>query len=206
MVTVNQFGRGIVAIHIDLEIPKRPSEITQERIHNRIVKDALRHALELHHKNRLPRHFKSGAHARYGYKTRGKAYNEKKRQATGKAIDLVLSGASRDNILAHKQIVMGGAAESSKKALEGTLVVRFAFNTQHKPGRYKAQQPGSSIRPYRPKAATAGVDLAQMKREVAAFDDRDRANFRDDFFSHYTTAIRNYKSGRKRVTRTGAVA
>jgi hypothetical protein len=62
---------------------------------NRILKESWREPADHWHGEMLPRHFTHGAAQRYGYQTRTKAYNIRKRRIFGHTRELVFTGQGR---------------------------------------------------------------------------------------------------------------
>ena len=121
--------RGGVAMMLALDLPERPHIIIQDRVWNRINKDAMRKALEFHHKEHMPRHFKRDARSRYRYTPRKPNYvKHKQNRFKQGGLDLVYTGATRDQILKPQgwnALRVGGTAVA--RTLKGTLQYRFSF-------------------------------------------------------------------------------
>lgn len=108
--------------------PARPADMTQGRIHNRLVKEALRETMELHHSKHTRRHFQKGAKHLYAYAPRTRKYLASKRRKYGHTIDMLASGDTR-RAMADKpvKVSIGGAAEGGKKGITATFKLKFPF-------------------------------------------------------------------------------
>jgi hypothetical protein len=74
------------------------------RTHGQLMNRLNREALERHATRNLPRHFEGGATARYGYRVRSAKYNAWKGRRVGHTIPLVLTGQTKEHVLANVQI------------------------------------------------------------------------------------------------------
>lgn len=118
-----------------IDLPERPAQIAQDRVWNKINKDAMKVALMHHHNTHMPRHFKRDARQRYSHKERNAKYKAWKKRKFGSLIDLVMSGSTRDKITkagGYDRITIGGAAVGGQKDLVGKLVYTFGFNDKLK--------------------------------------------------------------------------
>ena len=185
MVSIGQVFRGVRVISVVIDIPTRPGDIAG-RFHNLYVKQALFEALRLHHKKNIPLHFAPGAPSKYGYAKRSFKYNrEKQRKYGGNAVDLVKTGASREHMTHNMELHSSGAAEGSKKPVSATLRLRFPFKGGA--GRYKSDTPL-----YRT------ITIDQMRREMQAMTDQERAEFAGIFWRTYWGYVQRHRSKRKR--------
>jgi hypothetical protein len=186
-------------LSITLSIPQRPYDIVT-RHWNRIVKEAMRKALDRHHKTRIPLHFKQEARHRYRYKERGIKYRAWKRKKYHSTRDLVKTGASERRMRNEKQIIIGGAAEGGKKPIEGKLRLKFNFTQT---ASFKASQKKRFIKTergwYDNSKIRGGVTIADMKREIQAFTPEERRQFADDFWGFVWQGYQSYQTKRKRI-------
>lgn len=207
-------GRNKVDMRLWIEIPKKPEQIKQPRIWNKMVKDALREALMFHHNKHMPRHFKREARARYNHKPRSEKYKSWKKRRFGSLIDLVMTGGTKEKITranGYDRITIGGAAEGGKKSLSGKLVYTFGFTDKLK--EFYASQKSNRTRDRRAQravtrggrfASVAGghrVTLRDMRAELERMTPDESEAVRDVFENGLWSRVEAYKAGRKRVGR-----
>ncbi len=130
-----------------LEIPE--SLVNSPRIHNKLVREAIRESLEFHHRHTMPLHFKTAARERYSYMPRTDRYKARKMRKWKSRTDLVASGQSKEYILRNKTITISGSAANAN--VMGTLRTRFNFTG------------GTG----RSRGGRKGVTPAQMVKEVS---------------------------------------
>lgn len=123
------------------------------RLHNSIVKDAVRDVLVEHHRRRIPGHFQRPAHGKYGYADRSPRYRAQKQRRYGSSIDLVRTGRTRQQMTTQRQITVGGQATAG--TIRGRLTLRFPF-------------PGGSLRFKQDALGRQRVTIEQMAREIRA--------------------------------------
>jgi hypothetical protein len=201
MAALNSFARALPALTIAIAIPERPENVAR-RDHNRIMKDAMRTVLERHHKERIPGHFEHSAHGKYGYQPRSRKYIDRKVKLGLGGTDLVMTGATKQEMTSHAEFVVGGAAEGGKKALTGKIVLRFAFGRQVQMGYAKrAAYQTRTGQTYSPRQAggTAGVDLAQMKKEIQAMTAEEKREIALEFRAEYLRGYRALEQKAKEI-------
>lgn len=192
-----------------LDIPKRPSEIAQPRVWNKMVKDSVRTALVYHHDRHIPEHFTRKAREKYGHKPRSDKYKAWKAKKFGAVLDLVMTGSTRKlwtSKHGYQRITMGGAAEGGKKELSGAIVYVWGFN-QKLIDFYKAQKANKTRDPN----VTRGggiraryqnpnrVTLADMRKEMQIVTADEAEHLGQVFRAELIGRIDSYKAGRKRI-------
>lgn len=113
-----------VAAH--LEIPEKHALLASDRTHNAIIRRLVQWEMARHGQETLPKHFEPGAAARYQHAPRLPKYVRSKLRKTGQAVDLILSGASKQEILGNQKITVGGSATGGR-AISATLRTKFAW-------------------------------------------------------------------------------
>lgn len=207
-------GRNKVDMRLWMDIPKRPEEIGQARIWNKMVKDSLRETLAYHHNKHMPRHFRREARERYSHKPRSEKYKAWKKKRFGSITDLVMTGSTKQKLTranGFDKIQIGGAAEGGKKALAGKLIYTFGFND--KLVEFYRSQKGNRTRDRRAQraasrggrfAAVAGghrVTLRDMRAELQKITPDEADALRGVFEQALWGRVESYKAGRKRVGR-----
>lgn len=173
------FFRPIVWI----EVPSLAEDMTK-RNHNRFAKDALRDAMLQHFRRHIRKHFATRNRARYGHMPRAAKYQAYKRRRYGSAVDLVKTGASRDQIVRTvPQVRIGGAAAGGRKGLSGSYRLRFAWK-------------GGAGRE-RPRRG--GVTAAVMLAELARWADDEAREAQQRFHEGYWRRVTNWRGSRKRI-------
>lgn len=98
------------------------------RLHNRIVKEALRETLLGHQKKHTHRHFERRNKRLYAHAPRSKRYQERKRRKYGHNTDMVFTGATRQEMAGKEhKVTIGGTAEAKKKGITASYRMRFPF-------------------------------------------------------------------------------
>lgn len=207
-------GKNRVDMRLWVSIPKRPDEIAQPRIWNKMVKDSVRETLTFHHNKHMPRHFKREARARYNHKPRSEKYKAWKKRRFGSITDLVMTGSTRDKLTkanGFDRITIGGAAEGGQKSISGKLVYTFGFNDKLKA--FYASQKANRTRDQRAQraknrggrfAAVAGghrVTLRDMRAELQTLTEDEADALRQVFETGLWARVEAYRAGRKTVGR-----
>lgn len=174
--------RGVV---LETDIPTRPEDIAQ-RHHNRFAKEAMRRVLITHHEKRIPVHFTKVAHQKYGYQSRTLKYMKAKARKYHSTTDLIKTGNTRRQMTSAggRKITIGGAAEGGKKALEGTLTLRFPF-------------PGGTGR-FRKEDTHQQVTIQQMNKEIKAITPEERHEIAKQLMKEYWSQVNQFRGKRRR--------
>ena len=177
------------------------------RLHNRAAKDALREEGLKHHKERVPQHFTRAAAGKYNHRRRKPAYMRYKARRFRSVTDLVKSGRMKQELVnTPPKIRIGGkAADESGQAgdlrltLTMPLHVGQAAQLAHAKRAIRARRGQAT----RTRAATAGVDIKQMRRELAEItQDEAReiaAGFKRGYGRNLAAALARAPRIRKRV-------
>ncbi len=184
---LGKFGGRSQGIVLTVDIPLRYRDIAV-RHHNSFVKLALAEAMNRHHKNVIPEHFKATARDKYHYRERNTAYKKAKMKRYGSRTDLVKTGESKEFMTHNRTITVAGAAEGGKTPIKATITMRFPFKGGTGRQRYKQDSAG-------------GVGIDQMIKEVQAMTDDDRRKIADDFWTLYCHELKKFR-GRRQRTRT----
>lgn len=177
------------------------------RLHNRAAKDALREEGLKHHKERIPQHFTRAAAGKYGHRRRKEAYMRYKARKFRSVLDLVKSGQTRqDMINTPPKIRIGGKAagddgQSGELRLTLTLPMHVGNKAQLSHAKRVIRTRRGQV--HRQRAATAGVDIKQMRREIGAItqdEGRDIAvGFKRGYGRNLAIALAKAPRIRKRV-------
>lgn len=89
-------------VETSLRFSPDPSDL--DRNHRKYMNTAHREAADLHHRKFMKRHFDYSAYRLYGYQSRGKKYNERKKRLFGHTLPNVFTGKSRREITTQRQI------------------------------------------------------------------------------------------------------
>jgi len=177
----------MIEFALEIEVPSRPEDIAV-RHHNRFVKEALREVLKEHHSKRIPGHFKTSAHQKYGYQRRNPKYMRAKARRHGSSRDLVKTGKSEQEMTnsANARITIGGSAEGGKNAINGKLTLRFPWKGGS--GRFKRDTP-----------TYQRVTAQQMIKEMQAMTDDERLQMAVQFSALYWNRVSSYQGKRQRL-------
>ena len=177
----------MIDFSFEIEVPTRPEDIAV-RHHNRFVKDSLREVLKEHHAKRIPEHFKSSAHQKYGYARRNLKYMKAKNKRYGSSRDLVKTGRSEREMTnpANAKITIGGAAEGGSRDINAKLTLRFPWKGGS--GRFKRETP-----------LYQRVTAQQMVKEMQAMTDDERFAMATQFLALYWNRVSSFQGRRKRL-------
>ena len=168
---------------VEIEVPSLSEDMTV-RNHNAFAKEALRETMLRHHKQNIRKHFTTRNRSRYGHMPRFAKYNRWKRRKFGHEVDLVKTGASRDQMVAMTPTVqIGGAASGGKKGLTGQYKLRFAWK-------------GGTGQERR---VRSGVTTQVMLSEVSRFSDDEAREAAEHFHKAYWQKVAQWRGSRKRV-------
>lgn len=171
---------------IVLDVPTWPGELTQNRLHNKFGKKAVRKALEYHLKEIIPKHFKRDARQRYTYKRRNPQYVRSKQFWYHKGgMDLVKTGKSRKLMPAKARIIVSGITTAN--TLQGRLKMRFPF-------------PGGTGKRKKPWMGSS-VSVAQMVKEMETITTSEKVTLKNVFRDEYFRLLNDHASKRKRKRR-----
>lgn len=176
----------MIEFALEIEVPSRPEDIAV-RHHNRFVKESLREVLKEHHAKRIPGHFKTSAHQKYGYQRRNLKYMKAKNKRHGSSRDLVKTGQSEMSMTnaANANITIGGAAEGGKNAINAKLTLRFPWKGGA--GRFRRETP-----------TYQKVTIQQMIKEMQAMTDEERQQMAVKFNEAYWARAKNLQGKRQR--------
>lgn len=151
---------------------------------NKHARVALREELEKHHRQRIPRHFRMGAHQLYGYMPRTAKTREFKRThwRIDPNLDLVRSGRTSRYIQQQYQITFGGQFGGEAKG--GTLQ-----------GRLKMPLPFPASRPGRP----GSVTLEEIKKEIRATTPAEDREIAEGYRDRLVNLITNQYGPQKKI-------
>ena len=142
-------ARGLPGTTCEIWISERLFEMAiSGRWWNKFGREVLREQLEKHHRERIPKHFRLGAHGTYGYAERREKTKKIKKYYWRKPedLDLVRSGRTSRQMISQRVISFGGSFGSFDKpgaGLVGRLTMRFPFPTNRdsdSPGAIKIEQ------------------------------------------------------------------
>ncbi len=177
----------IPQISYTLEVPE--ILVNSARVHNRLVKIVVRQVLEHHWRKRIPEHFKTSAHQKYGYLPRSAKYIRAKARRYGSTVDLVKTGAAKSEMTTRHRITIGGSAMNNDVA--GKLTMRFPF-----PG-------GTGKKDSRKKGNFRLVDPAQMIREMQAITADELTEINRQIADGYIVLVDTSTSKRMRIKGKG---
>lgn len=175
----------IPRLYLQLDIPLKP-RLVAERHHNRMVREALKEVITAHHRFRIPKHFETEAHRKYGYKPRTLKYKKEKARRYHSVVDLVKTGKSKARMMASPRIVVTGSAEGGKSPVTGKLVLKFDFA-------------GGGGRRYRKKKSPQAVLIEQMHKEIQAMTPDEKREIASQFRRAYLQRWQIFNAGRKRI-------
>lgn len=218
-------SRGKSNMRLFVDLPQRPEQLAGvrgQRSHNRFVKTAMRAALQYHHTNHIPLHFRLNARNIYGYMERKAPYKKAKLKKHRSIRDLVYSGATEKAWTTgqgYKALRVGGQAdEAAGKPLTGTLVYQWSWTErvrQHMAKKFESIKFNANASDTEKSAkriirrqmqgaldrvrAKAGVTIAQMTREASIMIPAERTKVADVLFNEYWKQVEGLKPPRKRV-------
>jgi hypothetical protein len=185
---------------IAVSVPERPGDVAR-RHWNRFCREAMQECLQTHHRERIPLHFRQDARYRYGYKDRTARYRAAKRKRYKSTRDLVKTGASERRMKREGQIIVGGAAEGSKRPISGKLRLMFDF-TQTAAFEFsqmkRFKQAGRGWYDSAAGRRAAGVTIADMHREVQQMTPQERRAFAEQYVAAIMRRYRSWQGARKR--------
>lgn len=187
---------------VGVSVPSRPGDVAR-RHWNRIVKEAMEACLKTHHKERIPLHFRQDARHKYSYKERSLRYRKRKRLKWHTTRDLVKTGASEQRMKREGQIVIGGAAEGSKKPIVGRLRLKFDFAQSEQFKRSQVKRFTRTVQPHFSRT-TAGVTIADMHREVQRFTPQERKEFAEQLLAEIMKRYNAFQGSRQRKRMPGS--
>ena len=157
--------------------PDGPANSRVNRIHSRAVKTSLRRTLGLHHKVRIPQHFRRDARHRYRYHERKRVTKRIKRKRYHSITDLVKTGATKRKMIAgFESIRVGGSTEGG--TVTGTMRLRFPFPTSNE---WRGD----------------GVTPDKMAEEIARFTDEETKQVANQFKAFYVDEINKNLTSRR---------
>lgn len=118
-----------------------------QREHNKIARASMKTVLLIHHRTRMPLHFRQDARHRYQHKERTPAYKAIKRAEHHKTTDLVKTGQtkSRFSVIRPKITVTGSAA--TEAGIKGRAYYDWPFPTtrDNHPSKVTIEQMGKEF-------------------------------------------------------------
>ena len=171
-----------------MELPEVLAGRGFARLQNRSARAASEFALRTHKRETTRKHFQRGNRQRYGHKTRRPSTIARKRKETGRAVDLVMTGTSRELAVRQRpSVTHRGSMTRGQRESRYTLRL-FAFPVRRSPSR------------------SGGVSIADMVREAAKIDISEyrtiRGNWRDRYGAAFQKGLDASPRLRKRLTST----
>lgn len=205
---------GSAKMRLWMEVPTRPGHIASDRLWNRINREAMRAALEWHHRQHMPKHFEQGARSRYGYMPRSLKYMRVKDKVMKSRRDLVYSGETEKQTKAGwKALRISGTAV--KGTLTGTLEYVLSFAAKVAAGmkkkfagiagapkavnRAKRDEVRKQLIERRASQSKVRVTIGQMIRELQAITDEERHNIVAHYAMELNKRIAALPQGRRRA-------
>lgn len=148
------------------------------RLHDQVMRKAMRAVLYLHHERTLPKHFQPGADKKYGYQKRREKYLQIKMSQVRHNVDLVRKGKTRASMLNRvPPVQMSG---KGSHILTGKMRYRFPFPVSHdaKDPRY--------------------VTMAKMGKEIASWTIDEQKEAVEKFAEMYAADLKFELASRPR--------
>ena len=144
--------------------------VMSPRVHNKLVKSAVRTVMEDHWKQTIPKHFQADAHARYGYAQRNRKYiSQKIRKYGGRSgFDLIKTGRTKDRMTSIMKLQVGGRGD--KGTIVATLQLKFGWSNKSTRGKqYTSRRLNRNRKmiPVEPVQHKASITPAMMAMEIA---------------------------------------
>jgi hypothetical protein len=194
-------GDAMPVPEFTLDVSDWAGQLASGRRFNAVAKNAARETMEFHLKENIPRHFKREARSKYRYTPRTPSYvrYKQRRYKTG-GLDLVKTGASREQIPKSAKVRVGGTAENND--LVATIKTRFRFADTKK----ERIQRRERFRFYRRLGVERprthqGISILQMVSEVQVITPDELRELRDVFSKSMSRQIEQIASGAKRKRR-----
>lgn len=183
------------------------------RTHNRFVREATIEALQFHHRERMPGHFVQAAAAKYGHMKRNPAWIKYKVRHYRTGIDLVRTGKTKADVLAHGRITMSGSAAA--ETIRGRLTMRLPFGggtgrqfddaayDRLQRAYYTESDPGKRAAILRKlqnrmnQRGKTGVTPAQMVKELQTITATEVRETTGQIQQHYVTKLKSMRRQRR---------
>jgi hypothetical protein len=168
----------------ELDIPTRPEDLAI-RYHNKYAKEALFDAVVKWHgsEDGFKTRFKREAKQRFHHFERSEKYKRYKARRYHSTVDLIKTGASKQQMLSQAKIQIGGTGE--KGNLTVTVSMRFAFKGGA--GRFRKQ------------GTNQEVVVAKMLLELQDCDGKDAELIARWTLDGYMKRLNAHRSARKRI-------